>query len=216
MTLVERLAVLDAIDDPRLGLVPPARFLAGSLLAPDERWARIEPVATTEAAGRRLEEYLLHPRPGAVELPQGIEVLPLAVMFAGPVARAYSAHELVPARTLEVALESGLDPVGADGFLGGYFERLHAADLEGTLALFEADGYMQHSNGHRFVGPVHLREDYTKMFAANGGRIVVQFANVMDDGRIRAFECRMPSGRPAVAVYERGRSGKIAAIRIAL
>lgn len=82
--------------------------------------------------------------------------------------------------------------------------------------MFEPDGYIQHSNGERFQGPERLREDYTNMFKANGGRIRVRFANVTDDGERRAFECVMPSGRPAIAIYERGTGGKIAAIRISL
>ncbi len=90
------------------------------------------------------------------------------------------------------------------------------ADLEASIAMFEPDGYIQHSNGDRYQGPDRLREDYTNMFKANGGTIGVALVNVMDDGERRAFEVVMPSGRPGVAVYERGPSGKIAAIRISL
>jgi predicted SnoaL-like aldol condensation-catalyzing enzyme len=101
-------------------------------------------------------------------------------------------------------------------FLDGYFEHLIAGDLEGSIAMFEPDGYIQHSNGVRYQGAQRIREDYTNMFKANGGQIMVKFANVTDDGERRAFECVMPSGRPAVAVYERGPTGRIAALRISL
>lgn len=216
LTLTDRLLALKEINDPLLGVVLPAQMAEGSLLWPSERWSAIDTVSIAEASGRRLEEYLFTPAANARPLPAGITVLPVAFVFEGDTARVYSAHELVAERAPILDIGPGINAIADDGFLSGYFDCLHRADLDGTMSMFEADGYMQHSNGHRYPAPYRLREDFIKMFANNGGKIEVKFANVMDDGRVRAFECYMPSGRPAVACYERGATGKIAAIRICL
>jgi hypothetical protein len=215
-SLAERLSALEQVNDPMLGIVSPAEMAERGLLWPSERWAEIETISVAEASGRRLEEYLFTPADGTESLPAGIKVLPVSIVYDGNCARIYSAHELVSFRAPILAVAPELYPVGDDGFLGGYFNCLHRADLEGTLACFEVDGYMQHSNGRRYPAPDRLREDFVGMFANNGGKINVSFANVLDDGRVRAFECYMPSGRPAVAAYQRGPTGKIAAIRICL
>lgn len=214
--LAARLTALKRVNDPILGVVSPAEMAKASLLWPSGNWAAIEALSVAEASGRRLEEYLFTPAPDADPLPAGITTLPVAVVYDGDSARLYSAHELVPSRAAILQIDPNLKTIADDDFLSGYFDCLHRADLEGTLACFELDGYMQHSNGRRYYAPDRLREDFIGMFASNGGRIDVKFANVLDDGHVRAFECYMPSGRPAVAVYQRGVTGKIAAIRICL
>ena len=214
--LAMRLSTVAQVNDPLLGTVTPADMAKHSLLWPSDRWASIEKVSVSEASGRRLEEYLFTPSADAEPLPAGITTLPVSIIFDRNEARLYSAHELVPARAPILKIDPTVQAIADDGFLSGYFDCLHSADLEGTLACFEADGYMQHSNGHRYPAPDRLREDFIGMFANNGGKIDVKFANVTDDGRVRAFECYMPNGRPAVATYQRGPSGKIAAIRICL
>jgi SnoaL-like domain len=208
--LIKTLRNVATVNEPTLGEVSPAEVESRGRLWPGEKWADVELVAVTQASERRLEEYRLTPADGS-------EVLPLAVMIDGDKARMYCAHGLVPDRAPMLSIDPAVETSPGPGdFLDGYFSHLEDANLEASLAMFEPDGYIQHSNGHRFQGPDRLRADYVTMFKANGGRIGVKFANVMDDGERRAFECVMPSGRPAVAVYERGASGKIAAIRISL
>jgi hypothetical protein len=214
--LMERLAKLETINEPVLGTVSMAEFMRSSMFVPDIRWQEVRLVNTAAAAGRVLEEYLYIPGSRSPTLPEQISQLPVSIVFDGQHARLYSAHELVPSRAPILEIDPSVEPVADDNFLGGYFDCLHRADLDGTLSMFETDGYMQHSNGHRYPAPDKLREDFISMFANNGGRINVRFCSVMDDGIVRSFECYMPSGRPAIATYQRGATGRIAAIRICL
>lgn len=210
-TFIAALRQCDRIDDPVLGVVNARALETGSPLWPGDAWSEIRHVATTQADGRRLEEFTF-------QSPKGGEDQPVSVMFAedGSV-RLYGAHGMTPSREPMLAIDDTITAAAErDDFLDGYFEHLRDGDLEASIAMFEPDGYIQHSNGHRYQGPDQLREDYTAMFKANVGRIDVRFCNVTDDGERRAFEAVFPNGRPAVAIYERGPSGKIAAIRITL
>jgi hypothetical protein len=210
-TLIVALRQCDRIDDPLLGVVNAEALEAGSPLWPGVGWGAIHHVATTQADGRRLEEF-------AFQRLDGGDDQPVSVMFAEDgSARLYGAHAMTPAREPMLAIDDTITAAAEPGdFLEGYFEHLRDGDLEASIAMFEPDGYIQHSNGHRYQGPEQLREDYTAMFKANVGRIDVRFCNVTDDGERRAFEAVFPNGRPAVAIYERGPGGKIAAIRITL
>ena len=198
------------VHDPITGAASPEIVARDSRLWPGSHWSEIAHVATTASKERRIDEYVFTPADGGTPMP-------VVVVREGDRARVYAAHELVADRAPMLSLDTDVRTSTESGdFLDGYFAHLTAGDLEGSVAMFEPDGYIQHSNGERFQGPDRLREDYLKMFAHNKGRIDVQFANVTDDGKRRAFECVMPSGRPAVAVYERGPNGKIAAVRISL
>ncbi len=209
-TLKAALQGLSVIHDPVLGKTTPAALAQSSALWPGARWSAVSLVATTSAVGRHIKEYVFTP---AQEGPS----LPVVLVIDGDVGRLYSAHALTPSRDVILPLDDSVEASAEPGdFLDGYFEHLESASIEESIGMFEPDGYIQHSNGERFQGPERLREDYTNMFKANGGRIRVRFANVTDDGERRAFECVMPSGRPAIAIYERGTGGKIAAIRISL
>jgi hypothetical protein len=208
--LIDGLNGAAEIDDPFTGAASPEIVAKRSRLWPGPHWSDIAHLATTASGGRRIDEYVFTPADGGTPLP-------VVVVREGDRARLYAAHELVADRAPMLPLDAGVRTSAEPGdFLDGYFAHLTAGDLEGSVAMFEPDGYIQHSNGERFQGPDRLREDYVKMFAHNKGRIEVKFANVTDDGQRRAFECVMPSGRPAIAIYERGANGKIAAVRISL
>jgi hypothetical protein len=208
--LLATLQGLSSIDDPFVGATTPEAVARLSKLWPGDQWREIAHTATTIANGRRLEEYVFTPADGG-------RALPVVLMIDGNRGRLYSAHGLVAGRKPILPPDPSVKASAEPGdFLDGYFEHLVAADIEASIAMFEPDGYIQHSNGDRYQGPERLHEDYTNMFKANGGTIGVGLVNVMDDGERRAFEVVMPSGRPGVAVYERGPSGKIAAIRISL
>ncbi len=201
---------LTVIHDPVLGKTTPTALAATGKLWPGPNWSAVSLIATTSAQGRRIEEYVFTSA-------QDGHSLPVVLVIDHEVGRLYSAHALTPSRAVMLPLDNSISASAVPGdFLDGYFEHLETASVEASIQMFEPDGYIQHSNGERFQGPERLREDYTNMFKANGGRIRVQFANVTDDGVRRAFECVMPSGRPAIAIYERGPRGKIAAIRISL
>jgi hypothetical protein len=210
------------INDPVCGDVPAQQVHDHSPLWPLSRhWSSIRQVAVTEQGSRRLEEYLFHPAgaESAVPIHPGSD-LPVAVMFAKradgtPCARIYSAHQLVATRGPILPVDPDLVPDrGGDDILVRYFPTLHSADLEASVALFETDGYLQHSNGETYRGHERLRVDFSKFFQ-NGG-IFLKYCNRTDSGPRTALEVYMPSGRPAVAVYERGRTGLVAAARLYL
>jgi hypothetical protein len=221
-TLAERLLRQSLIDDPVCGDVPPQQVRERSPLWPDaRRWSEIRLIAVTEEGPRRLEEYMFHPASGESGVPihPGSD-LPVAVMFTQRAdgtrcARIYSAHQLVATRGPILPADPQLVPDrGGDDILTRYFPTLHSANLEASVALFEEDGYLQHSNGETYRGHERLRIDFTKFFQSGG--IFLKYCNRTDSGPRTALEVYMPSGRPAVAVYERGRSGLVGAARLYL
>lgn len=208
------LAAADLINDPYLGVKPANVFLGESALAPGERWSRIEPTFVTEASGRRLEEYSYTPADGhRGDLPVAFlfEVLPDG--RKGVIV--YSDHHLVPDRAPIHPRVPDIHPwLSQDDVLFSYFRALNGNRLEDVLDQFEEDGYFRHSNDETFRGRDELRVDFTKMMGTSGIR--VDYCRFTDDGTTCAAEVYMPSGRPAVAVYQRGRPGKLKAVRIYL
>lgn len=201
-----------SVNDPFLGEGSAAAFEAGSMLWPGERWSKIEPFATTASGDRRLEEYRYTPADGG-------PVLPVAFMFeqaaGGSRVRVYSDHHLVEDRAPILDVVEGLHPWrDEDDVLFAYFKALNGNRLENVLDLFEADGYFRHSNDETFRGRNGLRTDFSKMMGTSGIRI--RYCRLTDDAKTCAVECYMPSGRPAVAVYERGGPGRLKAVRIYL
>jgi hypothetical protein len=221
-TLAQRLRQQSRINDPLCGDVSPQEVQQRSPLWPSAaRWSAIRLVAVTEQGSRRLEEYLFHPATADCEVPIHPDSdLPVAVMFAqqadgAPCARLYSAHQLVATRAAILPVDPQLVPDrGGDDILVRYFPTLHSANLEASVALFESDGYLQHSNGETYRGHERLRIDFTKFFQSGG--IHLKYCNRTDSGPRTALEVYMPSGRPAVAVYERGRTGLVGAARLYL
>lgn len=220
--LAQQLLSQALINDPVCGDVAPQTVQERSPLWPSAaRWSAIRQIAVTEQGARRLEEYMFHPAgtDSGVPIHPGSD-LPVAIMFAKradgtPCARLYSAHQLVAARAPILPVDPELVPDrGGDDILVRYFPTLHSADLEASVALFESDGYLQHSNGETYRGHERLRIDFTKFFQSGG--IHLKYCNRTDAGPRTALEVYMPSGRPAVAVYERGRTGLVGAARLYL
>lgn len=219
-TLATRLLQQTSVDDPFTGQVAPSDVQTTSKLWPDpSRWQQLSLKYVTEQGNRRVEEYVFTGVPGYALTEMGVD-LPVAIVFekqndGTSVARIYSAHELVHERGPILAVDANVNPTrGEDDAFALYLSALHDADLEGTLATFEDDGYMRHSNGKSYVGHEALRPAFTKFFASGG--IKLRYCNKTDGGPITALECYMPSGRPACAVYQRGAHGKMHAARLYL
>ncbi|MDF7776391.1 hypothetical protein P1X14_14145 [Sphingomonas sp. AOB5] len=212
-TLATKLRSQTSIDDPFTGPVAPAEVEARSRAWPtSDEWASVRLVAVTEGDGRRIEEYAYTPAEGGQEQPVGIVFLE---RDGQPHARLYAQHQWIEDRGPILPVDETLVPSREPGdIIARYFPTIASADLEATLDLWEADGYLQHSNGDTFQGRERLREDFTKFFQTGG--IKLKYCNMADDGRICALEAYMPSGRPALAVYERGATGKMAAARLYL
>lgn len=210
--LAETLRGRSSIDDPHLGATSAAAFETGSQLWPGARWSRVEPFAATEAHGRRFEEYRFVPADdGVAYLPVGFMFEPLA--SGGSKATVYSDHHLVDDRGPILEPDAALEPWRSEAdVLFPYFRALKENRLDDVLDLFEEDGYFRHSNAETFTGRDGLRTDFTKMMGTAGIRVT--YCRATDDGTTCALEVCMPSGRPAVAVYERGRPGRLKAVRI--
>lgn len=104
--------------------------------------------------------------------------------------------------------------------VGSYQPALAAGDLDAVLAAFEPDGYVLEPAGDVHRGPDRLREFYRQWFS-NGGGIRLEHCALTAGTRACALEYnvvrRGQAGLPpeaGLAVYVRGRSGKLAAARI--
>jgi len=179
------------IDDAFAGRATPSAVEAKSRAWPTKpEWSTVELIAVTTQGERRVEEYLYTPAAGGQR--QWVE-------HRGPI---------LP---VDETLKPGIDP---SDIISRYFPVLQSADLTATLDLWESDGYLQHSNGEVFQGRERIKQDFEKFYQTGG--IKLQYCTRTDDGHICALEAYMPSGRPALAVYERGRTGKMAAARLYL
>ena len=103
-----------------------------------------------------------------------------------------------------------------------YQRALAAGDVDAIVAAFELDGYAREPAGGQYThrGPDGLRSFYQLLFS-NGGGIPLERCALVDDGRACALEynvvrwgkTELPP-EAGVAVYVRGQSGQLAAVRI--
>lgn len=192
------------INDPFSGEISAAAFKEGSILWPGDSWARVEFLNTTQSDGRRVVELRCYKEAtGDDFLPIGFVLDPAAP--AGPTAYAYSDHHLVEDRGPILEPVPGLHPWrDEDDVLYPYFQVLGQNKIDDILAHFAEDGYFQHSNGSVHLGYDELREDFEKMLVDGGIRI--KYCRITDDAKTCVVEAYMPSGRPAICVYERAGS----------
>ena len=216
------------IDDPQHGQVDGLSAIAAYRDASDawlrERSAVIHAIATTTAGGRMAGEF-------GVELTQDGRsfTLPVAVMIdttAGPDrtwTRVY--HSQWPLLGHHVRRPPLLerDPgVRESDVVGEYQAALADGDAERILATFEPDGCFREPAGgaYRVCGTDALRELFTHFFGSGGG-ITLEHCTATEDGVRTALEFNavrwgrtdMPH-QAGIAVYERGRTGRIAEARI--
>jgi hypothetical protein len=212
--LIAKLDQQARVNDMFTGDSDVATFKAGSMLWPGNgAWSEIKHFKTTEAGSRRLEEYHFVPRDGSRAY------LPVGFMFEQTAegrseVRVHSDHHLVEDRAPILPAKEDIHPWrSADDVLFTYFQVLRENRLEDVLDLFDEDGYFRHSNAETFTGRDELRVDFSKMMGNTG--IKVRYCQFTDDGTTCAAEVYMPSGRPAIAVYERSiKPGRLHAVRI--
>lgn len=213
---IERLRRAGIVNDMFTGETGAAAFESGSPLWPgSSAWKSVELFSTTEDGTRWLEEYRYIPADSSRE------ALPVAFVFevqpdGATHVRVYSDHHLVDDRAPILPVVDGIHPWKDESdVLYSYFKALNGNQLEQVLDLFDLDGYFRHSNDETFTGRDRLREDFSKMMGTTGIRI--GYCRFTDDGTVCAAEAYMPSGRPAVAVYERSQTpGRLHAVRIYL
>jgi SnoaL-like domain len=217
------------LDDPRVGYVEGVRglraFASGTANWLRERDAVVENVALTPTPTRTVEEVVLNllaDNGGRVELPVAI------VTDRNPdrtvkVIRVYhSTWPLTGKHRVRPPLLPADPNLHVEGIAGDYQRALAEGDLEGIVATFEPGGYAREPSGSAYLhrGIEALRELYAHMFANSGG-IGLDHCTLTDDGVRCAIEyngvrwgnTEIPP-QAGVAVYERGRSGLLAAARI--
>jgi SnoaL-like domain len=219
------------LDDPRSGhLEGTAAFV--SFVADQAAWLRerdavVENVALTRTPNRTVEEVVLRLLADD-EGGRRVE-LPVAVVGDRNPDRTLKAirvyHSMWPLtgghRVREPLLPRDPNLVVPD-VVGEYQRALAAGDLEAVLGTYEEDAYAREPSGGEYVyrGKEKLREVYCAQFA-NGGGIPLEHCTVTDDGVRCAIEfnsvrwgvTEIPP-QAGVAVYERGRSGRLAGGRI--
>jgi hypothetical protein len=110
----------------------------------------------------------------------------------------------------------------ASDVVAEYQRALAAGDVDAIVATFQPDGYAREPAGGEYIhrGLGGLRAFYELLFSNDGG-IPLEHCAVVDNGRACALEYNVvrwgKTGLPpqgGVAVYVRGRSGRLAAARI--
>lgn len=215
-----RLRQQEQIDDPVIGTAEALEVEARSVLWPNVRqWARIELTALSENGARRIEEYRFTPQISSADLPAfGGPGLPVALVFerspnGASRARMYSVPELSPARAALLSADTRVRSAreGAD-VLTRYFAALQTADLAGILDCFDEHASLQDFDGTIHRGHAQLRAVFARRYAQ--GAIRTRCCSRLDDGPRTVLELLDGAGRPALAVYERSRSGALAAARL--
>jgi hypothetical protein len=191
------------VNDPRLGWVEGARFepfVAASHEALAERQARVEHLATTFTNRGAVEECVLTlvRRDGTVRLPVAIA----AVISADSLVAVHVYHSMWP-------------------LMGAHAIRsLTRGDVSRLLEQFDADGMVREPTGEKYVyrGMAQLRQFFGKLLASGG--IFRERCSLTDDGSRCALEYNVTAWdgvllphQAGIAVYERARSGLLAATR---
>ncbi len=219
------------VYDPRAGEIRGhrqlRRFVRNNQSWLAQRQARIETVASTLADGRAVVELLAHLAEDDGEDDGGKLAWPVAVVAESPddlsvVFRTYCSQWPVDGRRhlRPPILKSG-DASPGD-VISRYQSALEAGDPEAVVSTFTPDGYYREPIGphatHR--GTAELRSFFTGEFSAGGG-IGLQDCTVTDDGVRCAVEyncvrwgVRDLPPQAGLGVYERGREGLLAAVRV--
>jgi catechol 2,3-dioxygenase-like lactoylglutathione lyase family enzyme len=110
----------------------------------------------------------------------------------------------------------------ASNVVAEYQRALLAGDVEAIVAAFEPDGYAREPAGGQYIhrGPEDLRDFYERLFA-NAGGVSLEHCTLICDQRVCAVEynalrwgkTELPP-QAGIAVYVRGQSGKLAAVRV--
>lgn len=216
------------VDEPRAGRVE-GRSALEAYGRSSEAWLRerragTTAVATTIGPGRAVGEF-------GVELTDAGRtfVLPVAVVVEpDPARRAvsirvyHSQWPLLGHHVLRSPLLAGDPSARESDVVGEYQAALGAGDAARCVATFEPDGCFREPAGPQFrvCGTAALTEFYTRFFSAGGG-IVLEHCTATEDGvrTVLEFNAVKWGGvdlppQAGVAVYERGRSGRIREARV--
>lgn len=216
------------IDDPRAGRIQGAAALEAyckqshAWLAARNGQGRL--VASTESSSRVVGEFEVDLTEGdrSLILPIGVVVEPRKKTRSVWIRIYHSQWPLLGHHVVRPPLLE-LDPSAHEAdVVGAYQAALAAGDAAGCVATFEADGCFREPSGPQYevCGTADLTAFYTRFFSAGGG-IILEHCTVTDDGVRCALEFNavrwggvdLPH-QAGVAIYERGRTGKIAQARV--
>jgi hypothetical protein len=225
--LARAFAGTPVIDDPRSGRVVGRdavdRFVTESAVWLDNHVARTMRVATIANDQREVQESVV-----------GLELdepwfLPVAVVLdrvsGGGLSAIRVYHSMWPLIGSHQVRPPMLAPdpsIVLEGAPADYQRALAAGDIEGILASYEPNATTREPSGGPFsyTGAESIRKIYTMMFS-NGGGISLELCSATDDGSACAIEYNairwgttpLPP-QAGIAVYARGKSGRLAAARI--
>lgn len=216
------------IDDARLGRIEGQEALEAycesSAAWLKERHGQGRLVASTAGAARVVGEYELRLTEGSrtFVFPLAVVVEPSGASRSVWIRTYHSQWPLLGHHVIRPPLLRRDPTVRESDIVGEYQSALAAGDAARIVATFEPDGCFREPSGadYRVCGTAQLREFFTRFFSAGGG-IILEHCTVTEDGRRTVLEFNavrwggvdLPP-QAGVAVYERGRTGKIAEARI--
>jgi SnoaL-like protein len=216
------------IDDPQAGRIDGTaafdayRARAASWL--QEHQARSRPIATTVDSPRVVGEFdvELTEDDRSFSVPVAIMIEPGLGSREAWIRIYHSQWPLLGHHIVRPPLLPKDPSVRESDVVGEYQAALTEGDAARIVATFESDGCFREPAGGEFrvCGTPDLTEFFTRFFSAGGG-IVLEHCTVTEDGTRTAMEFNavrwggvdLPP-QAGIAVYERGRSGKIAAARV--
>jgi hypothetical protein len=190
-----------------------------------ERNVSVEDVERVVLDGRGFEEVVLHfdGETGRIDLPFALVADHPSDGRIDELRIYYSSRPLTGRRASRPPLLQRDPELRESDVVAEHQRALAGGDVDAIVASFEPDGYARTAGGggeeiHR--GPDGLRAFYERLFS-NGGGIPLESCAHVDDGRACALEYNVVrwgatelAPRAGLAVYVRGRSGKLAAARI--
>jgi SnoaL-like domain len=216
------------IDDQRAGRIEGRAALEAYCRASSawmaERSGRGRMIVSTASTTRVVGEFELELSEGA-----RTSTLPVAVVVEpSPMARSvwvriyHSQWPLLGHHVVRPPLLAKDPSVRESDVVGDYQRALAAGDAAAIVATFEPDGCFREPAGaaYRVCGTADLSGFFTRFFSAGGG-IVLEHCTVTEDGVRTALEFNavrwggvdLPP-QAGVAVYERGKTGRIREARI--
>ncbi len=226
--LVGSFAAEPELHDPVRGRVKGTRAFEAFVTEMNSWIARrditVENVAHVVTKRHGFEEVILHlgGEPGRVELPVAIVADREDDGHIDELRIYFSIWALTRRHANRPPLLQPDPELRAPDIVSEYQAALAAGDVDAIVAAFEPDGYAREPAGHEYLhtGPDGLRSFYQLMFS-NAGGIPLERCALIDDRRACALEynivrwgkTELPP-EAGVAVYVRGQSGKLAAVRI--
>jgi SnoaL-like protein len=189
-----------------------------------EREMSFEPLADVITQCGRFEEVVLHldGETGRVDVPVAIVADRLSDGRLGELRLYHSIWQMMGRHVHRPPMLQRDPELRAPDVVASYQRALAAGDVGAIVATFEPDGYAREPAGGGYIhrGRDGLRAFYERLFS-NGGGIALEHCRILDNGRACMLEYNVVRwGRTelppeaGVAVYVRGKSGKLAAARI--